>query len=206
MAAVNSTPTRRASRPKATPKAPRAGTPGKPGRVHTSAQACEAIPAYGVGDGGLSFRHSLRARERGTLDKALAIVGRALRSPQQELTTPDAVSCFLRLHLAAEKHEQFAVLFLDVQHRFIAFEIMFRGTLSQVSVYPREMVLVALRHGAAAVVLAHNHPSGNLKPSRADEALTQVLKAALALVDVQVLDHIIVGETDTLSLKLHGLM
>jgi hypothetical protein len=85
------------------------------------------------------------------------------------------------------------VLFLDTQNRLLALEELFRGTLTQTSVYPREVVLRALHHQAAAVVLAHNHPSGSVQPSRADEALTQTLKAALALVDVRVLDHMIVG-------------
>ena len=97
-------------------------------------------------------------------------------------------------------------MFLDVQHRLLALEEMFRGTLSQTSVYPREIVLRALHHQAAAVVFAHNHPSGSVQPSRADEALTQTLKAALALVDVRVLDHIIVGTGETLSMAERGLM
>jgi DNA repair protein RadC len=97
-------------------------------------------------------------------------------------------------------------LFLDVQNRLLEMEELFRGTLSQTSVYPREVVKRALHHGAAAVVLAHNHPSGSVQPSRADEALTQTLKAALALVDVRVLDHIIIGQGETLSMAERGLV
>jgi DNA repair protein RadC len=100
----------------------------------------------------------------------------------------------------------FAVLFLDAQNRLIAMDELFRGTLTQTSVYPREVVLRALRHEAASVVLAHNHPSGTVQPSRADEALTQTLKAALALVDVRVLDHVIVAPGGALSMAEKGLL
>jgi DNA repair protein RadC len=120
--------------------------------------------------------------------------------------TPGAVKQYLQLHLAARPHEVFCVLFLDVQNRLLEMEELFRGTLSQTSVYPREVVKRALHHGAAAVVLAHNHPSGSVQPSRADEALTQTLKAALALVDVRVLDHIIIGQGETLSMAERGLV
>ena len=108
--------------------------------------------------------------------------------------TPGAVKNYLVMRNAAEadQHvERFGVLYLDSQNRVICFETLFTGTLSQTSVYPREVVRAALRHNASAVVLTHNHPSGSLTPSRADEALTRNLKDALALVDVRVLDHII---------------
>jgi DNA repair protein RadC len=120
--------------------------------------------------------------------------------------TPGAVKQYLQLQLAHKSHEVFAVLFLDNQNRMLAMEELFRGTLSQTSVYPREVVLRALHHQAAAVVLSHNHPSGSVQPSRADEHLTQTLKAALALVDVRVLDHIIVGQGQALSMAEQGLM
>jgi DNA repair protein RadC len=100
----------------------------------------------------------------------------------------------------------FAVLFLDAQHRLIALEEMFRGTLAETSVYPREVVVRALDLQAAAVVLAHNHPTGLVRPSRADEALTRGLRAALGLVDVRVLDHVIVGPGQALSMAQQGLM
>jgi len=122
------------------------------------------------------------------------------------LASPDAVKDYLRLKLATKPHEVFAVMFLDCQHRVIEYEEMFRGTLTQTSVYPREVVLGALKHNAAAVVLSHNHPSGTVQPSRADEALTHTLKAALALVDVRVLDHIVVATEGTFSFAEHGLM
>ena len=170
-------------------------------RVKTS----EPAPAYGVPDGVLSFRHGLRARERGALDRALAIVGRALRE-REVFTTPDAVKQYLQLHLAGEQREHFAVMYLDSQNRLIAFQVHFTGTLSQTSVYPREIVLAALGYNAGAVVLAHNHPAGNVTPSRADECLTQTIKAALALVDVRVLDHVIVAPGAALSMAERGLI
>ncbi|WP_299511029.1 DNA repair protein RadC [uncultured Limnohabitans sp.] len=120
--------------------------------------------------------------------------------------TPGAVKQYLHLQLAHKNHEVFAVLFLDSQNRMLALEELFRGTLSQTSVYPREVVMRALHHQAAAVVLSHNHPSGSVQPSRADEHLTQTLKASLALVDVRVLDHIIVSQGKTLSMAEQGLM
>ncbi|WP_287924238.1 DNA repair protein RadC, partial [Diaphorobacter sp.] len=120
--------------------------------------------------------------------------------------SPQAVQHYLQLHLAGRTHEVFAVLFLDSGNRLIAMEELFRGTLTQTSVYPREVVLRALHHHAAAVVLAHNHPSGSVQPSRADEALTQTLKAALALVDVRVLDHVIVAPGAALSMAEQGLV
>lgn len=124
---------------------------------------------------------------------------------REAFATPGMVKQYLQLHLAHLAHEVFAVLFLDNQHRLLALEELFRGTLTQTSVYPREVVLRALHHHCAAVVLAHNHPSGSVQPSRADEALTQNLKSALALVDVRVLDHIIVGQGQALSMAEQGL-
>ncbi len=190
MADVNSTPRRTAKR----------------AHVKTANKVHEAIPAYGAADGVLSFRHGLRARERGVLDRALEIVERSMRGAAMWFKCPESVKQYLHLKLAGERSECFAVLFLDVQNRFIAFENMFKGTLTQTSVYPREIICAALAHGAAAVVLAHNHPSGNVQPSRADEALTQTLKAALALVDVRVLDHVIVGSDGALSMAERGLI
>ena len=142
----------------------------------------------------------------------LAVFELARRALSQRLKereafhTPDAVKQYLQLQLAHKNHEVFAVLFLDSQNRMLALEELFRGTLSQTSVYPREVVLRALHHQAAAVVLSHNHPSGSVQPSRADEHLTQTLKASLALVDVRVLDHIIVGQGQALSMAEQGLL
>lgn len=147
--------------------------------------------------------------KRAELVAVLELARRALAEQLRErevFSTPDAVKHYLQLHLAQRGHEVFAVLFLDSQNRLLALEELFRGTLTQASVYPREVVLHALRHKAAAVVLAHNHPSGTVQPSRADEALTQTLKAALALVDVRVLDHVIVGPGQALSMAEKGLL
>lgn len=119
---------------------------------------------------------------------------------------PGAVKDYLALHLAGLPHEVFAVMFLDSQHRLIALEPMFRGSLNSTSVHPREVVRRALQLEAAALVLAHNHPSGLAEPSRADEYLTQTLKSALQLVDVRVLDHVIVGHGQTVSLAERGLL
>ncbi len=124
------------------------------------------------------------------------------------LASPAAVRTYLRLLMARLEHEVFVVLFLDSQNRVIASEEMFRGTLTQTSVYPREVVKRALELNAAAVILAHNHPSGSVEPSRADEALTQTLRASLALVDARVLDHFIVAGNGNaiLSMAERGLL
>ncbi|MBI2772001.1 MAG: DNA repair protein RadC [Burkholderiales bacterium] len=147
--------------------------------------------------------------KRAELIAVLELARRALSQQLKErevFSSPDAVKQYLQLHLAAKAHEVFAVLFLDAQNRLVAMEELFRGTLTQTSVYPREVVLHALKLGAASVVLAHNHPSGTVQPSRADEALTQTLKAALALVDVRVLDHVIVAQGEALSMAEKGLL
>jgi DNA repair protein RadC len=119
---------------------------------------------------------------------------------------PDSVKDYLRLQAQGLDHEVFAVMYLDAQNRLIEYERMFRGTLTQTSVYPREVVKTALHAGAAAVILHHNHPSGTCQPSRADEALTQTLKGALALVDVRTLDHVITGDNGVLSMAERGLI
>ncbi|RYE42895.1 MAG: DNA repair protein RadC [Hyphomicrobiales bacterium] len=119
---------------------------------------------------------------------------------------PTSVADYLKLHFAGQPYESFAVLYLDAQHALIAFEELFRGTLTQTSVYPREVLKQALHHDAAALILAHNHPSGSTDPSRADEVLTQTLRTALAMVDVRVVDHLIVSGSRTLSMAERGLM
>lgn len=119
---------------------------------------------------------------------------------------PDAVSEFLKIHFAGREYESFVVLFLDAQNRLISAQELFRGTLTQTSVYPREIVKAALSLNAASLILSHNHPSGAAQPSRADESLTQTLKAALALVDVRVLDHVVVAGPITLSFAERGLL
>jgi len=142
----------------------------------------------------------------------LALMETARRALNQQLAqqpvfdSPNRVKDFLALHLGGRSQEVFAVLFLDGQHKLIRLEEMFQGTLTQTSVYPREVVKRALTLNAGAVVLAHNHPSGLAEPSRADEYLTQTLKSALQLVDVRVLDHIVVGQGQTVSLAERGLL
>ena len=144
-----------------------------------------------------------------TMHRALAIM---LRWTQDHgvrgdaLTSPDAVKTYLKATLAARDHEIFVVIYLDNAHRVIEIEELFRGTLTQTSVYPREVVKGALARNAAAVILAHNHPSGIPEPSHADEAITQALKQALALVDIRVLDHIIVGGDTCVSFAERGLL
>ena len=120
--------------------------------------------------------------------------------------SPKAVADFLKLHFAGQPHESFGVMYLDAQHTLIAFEEVFRGTLTQTSVYPREILKQALYHNAAAVILSHNHPSGRAEPSRADELLTSNLKEALAFVDVRVIDHIVIAGTQAVSFAQRGLL
>ena len=122
------------------------------------------------------------------------------------LNSPAAVRDCLRLHFAGREHESFVAMFLDAQHRLIATHELFRGTLTQTSVYPREVVKESLRVNAAAVIFSHNHPSGVTEPSQADQHLTTALKSALALVDVRVLDHFIVAGASILSFAERGLI
>ena len=120
------------------------------------------------------------------------------------LSSPDAVRSYLRLRLGDRRYEVFAVVYLDAQHRVIEVQELFRGTLTQTSVYPREVVIEALARNVAAVILAHNHPSGEAEPSQADRQLTQVLQEALALVDVRVLDHLVVTREAAVSFAERG--
>jgi DNA repair protein RadC len=120
--------------------------------------------------------------------------------------SPKAVTDFLKLHFAGQPHESFAAMFLDAQNALIAFEELFRGTLTQTSVYPREVMSRCLHHGAAALIISHNHPSGTVEPSRADELMTKTLGTALAMVDVRVVDHIIVAGGMSMSFAQRGLL
>jgi len=122
------------------------------------------------------------------------------------LNAPAAVKDCLKIHFAGREYESFVVLHLDAQHRLLGVDDLFHGTLTQTSVYPREVVKAALRHNAAAVIFAHNHPSGVAEPSKSDEMLTQALKQALALVDVRALDHFIVAGSEVLSFAERGLI
>lgn len=143
------------------------------------------------------------------LQAAIEMARRALVAEMEggiNLGSPAAVRDFLRLQLQHRQVEVFVGLFLDAQNRVIEIEELFSGTLTQTSVFPREVVRRALHHNAAGVIFAHNHPSGVAEPSRADETLTQMLKQALALVDVRVLDHFIIGKGAALSFAERGLL
>jgi DNA repair protein RadC len=132
---------------------------------------------------------------------------RALQEQMRErdtLTSPQAVRDYLKLKLGSLQREVFLVLFLDAQNRVVATEELFAGTLTQTSVYPREVVKRALHHNAAAVIFAHNHPSGVAEPGGADELLTKALKEALALMDVRVLDHFVVAGNASVSFAERG--
>ena len=169
---------------------------GVAGLLHTGADALKSIKGLGPA-------------KRAEIVAVLELARRALAAQLTQKTlfeTPAAVRDYLQLQLGSRPHEIFAVLFLDSQHRLIVLEELFRGTLNQTSVYPREVVVRALALNAANVVFAHNHPSGSARPSRADEALTQTLKAALALVDVRVLDHSVVTRTEAVSMAELGLI
>jgi len=126
------------------------------------------------------------------LDRAAKILEGRMRTAEA-INSPKAVQDFLKIKLHDMPFEVFSIVYLDAQRRLIEYEQLFRGTLTQTSVYPREVVKQALKYNAAAVILAHNHPSGVCEPSRADELLTQALKAALDLVDIKVLDHIVIA-------------
>lgn len=145
--------------------------------------------------------------KRAELAAVLELSRRAMAEQMQArdlMSSPEAVKLFLQLHLSHCPHEVFGVLFLDAQHRMLSFREMFQGTLTQTSVYPREVVKAALDQGAHAVVLAHNHPSGSVLPSKADETLTQTLRNALLVVDIRVLDHVIVAPGQALSMLEKG--
>lgn len=175
---------------------PGGGFGGIAGLLHASAAELGRIKGLGPA-------------KRAELLAVLELARRALAQQLREralLDSPEAVKQYLQLHLAAKGHEVFAALFVDSQNRLLALEELFRGTLTQTSVYPREVVLSALHHRAAAVVLAHNHPSGMVQPSATDHSLTQTLTAALALIDVRVLDHVIVAPGQALSLAETGLL
>lgn len=144
--------------------------------------------------------------ENDIINQALGILFNRLVTKGETMGSPQTVRDYLRLKMATLEYEVFVCMFLDSQNRVIAYEEMFRGTLTQTSVYPREVVKTALAHNACSVILAHNHPSGVSEPSRADEMLTKQLKDALALVDVKTLDHFIVAGESALSFAEKGLL
>ena len=147
--------------------------------------------------------------KRAQFAAAMELARRSLKDGMRSasaLTSPGAVRDYLRLAIAEREHEVFVCLWLDAQHRVIAFDELFRGTLTQTSVYPREIVKAGLKANAAAVIFAHNHPSGVAQPSQADELLTRNLKDALSLVDIKVLDHFVVAGHQALSFAERGLL
>jgi len=186
MAVQNTTPA------SAAPAAKRRGRPPK-------SRMQEAVPP--------SCIERLEPGAKRAVERAIRALEESAVYRTESMTCPSAAGLYLKLRLAALDHEEFHVLWLDAQHRLIVAEALFSGTLTQTSVYPREIVKAALRHNAAACILAHNHPSGIPEPSRADELLTDNLKNALALVDVRVLDHFIVaGAAEPLSFASRGLL
>jgi DNA repair protein RadC len=145
----------------------------------------------------------MTANELNTIQNALDILNKYLRTDATAFTDPAMVKSYLRLNMTLLEREQFVCLFLDSQHRLIAEESLFYGTIDASPVYPRVVVQKALKHNAAAIILAHNHPSGVGEPSRADRSITERLIQALALVDIRVLDHLVVG-SDVVSFAERG--
>jgi len=158
---------------------------------------------------GVAAAAGLGAGRFATLQAALELSRRHYRELMltgPALTNPRTTRDYLRARLRDLDHEVFCCLFLDNRHRVIGFEELFRGTLDGATVHPREVVKRALAHNAAAVILAHNHPSGVAEPSQADELITRRLKDSLALVDIRVLDHLVVGDSHCESMAERGLM
>ena len=160
--------------------------------------AGDALNAPGLGP-------AKRARITAALELARRCLGEELRA-RAALTSPRDSGAFLKAQLAHRPYEVFACLFLDNRHRVLAFEELFRGTLDGASVHPREVVRAALQHNAAAVILAHNHPSGVAEPSAADRNITHQLRDALQLIGVRVLDHLVVGTGEPTSMAARGLI
>ena len=188
-----------------------------PARSHTRARAAASFAALTKTKGEAErsapavpapfvAMEPMQPHELAVIEAARAILRARLAQPGAALTSPSDARLLASLHLASLDHECFAVMYLDAQNRVIDFDVMFRGTLTATSVYPREIVRAALARGATAVILAHNHPSGCAEPSRADEYLTQTLKTTLALVDVRVLDHLVVGGDSVMSFAERGLL
>jgi DNA repair protein RadC len=169
---------------------------GLAGLLHARVDDLNAIKGLGP---------AKRAEMAAVLEIARRVLAQQLAA-RPMFEQPQVVKDYLSLQLAALDHEAFAVLFLDARHQLIVFEILFHGTLTQTAVHPREVVKRALALNAAAVVLAHNHPSGAAEPSRADELITTALRQALQLVDVRVIDHVVVGRGVSVSFAERGLL
>jgi len=150
------------------------------------------------------FARELAPTEQQTVRMALTLLERQLREPGASFTSSHAVRDWLRLQLATLEREEFTALFLDNQHRLIAHDTLFTGTINHTQVHPREVVKTALKHNAAAILVAHCHPSGLAEPSDADRRITERLKQALDLVDIRLLDHLVVGGMDIVSFAERG--
>ncbi|MDU3301915.1 MAG: DNA repair protein RadC [Enterobacter ludwigii] len=150
------------------------------------------------------FARELAPADQQTIREALTLLEYQFREPGASFASSNAVRDWLRLQLTLEEREEFTVLFLDNQHRLIAHEALFRGTINSITVHPREVVKAGLKHNAAAAILAHNHPSGEAEPGHADRQITARLKQALELVDIRLLDHLVVGGMDIVSFAERG--
>ena len=150
------------------------------------------------------FATGLPPSAQQTIREALTLLAHQLREPGASFTSSNAVRDWLRLNLATLEREALSVLWLDNQHRLIAHDTLFLGTINTITVHPREVVRAGLKHNAAAAVLAHNHPSGEAEPSKADRKITERLKQALDLVDIRLLDHLVVGGMETVSFAERG--
>lgn len=150
------------------------------------------------------FARELVPTDQQTIRTALSLLERQLREPGASFTSSHAVRDWLRLQLATLEREEFTALFLDNQHRLIAHETLFTGTINHTQVHPREVVKAALKHNAAAILVAHCHPSGHAEPSDADRRITERLRLALDLMDIRLLDHLVVGGMEIVSLAERG--
>lgn len=150
------------------------------------------------------FTRELALADQQTVREALALLECQLREPGASFTSSHAVRDWLRLQLATQEREEFTALFLDNQHRLITHETLFTGTINHTQVHPREVVKAALKHNAAAILVAHCHPSGHAEPSDADRRITERLRQALDLVDIRLLDHLVIGRMDITSFAERG--
>ncbi len=148
----------------------------------------------------------LNQEQQNTINEAVSILGTLFQTSDEAFTSPTMVAKFCQLQIAHLEHEVFAVMFLNTSYKLIDFKVMFRGTIDAASVYPREVAKEALIQNAAAVILSHNHPSGDTQPSAADQRITSRLAEALGLLDIRILDHIVVSTTQTTSFAERGLL
>jgi DNA repair protein RadC len=154
----------------------------------------------------LTHKYQSNFKDEEIITHALRCLEERMLYPFDRLNNSQDVKAYLRLHLAAEMNEVFAVLFLNNQKCLIAFEKLFHGTINEAVVYPRVVLQKALAYNAAAIILAHNHPSGECMPSTADIEITQTLQKVLKIIDISVLDHVIVSQRDSYSFAEHGVM